>query len=357
MTSNGVTVNGVHPNRIFAPGVYAPTLSFFLDNDDQDIDVPTFTAHVVRLAKLGIAPLIGGSMGEAVHLLHEERVQLIRAARSALDEASLDHIPIIAGTGAASTRETIQFSQEAADAGADYVIIIASGYYAGVLANNHDALKTFWTEAAAKSPLPVIIYNYPAATGGIDLDSDLICELALECPNIVGVKLTCGNVGKLTRIADFVARDPAYIATCCASASSLSTSTTAPRQHPFLVMGGFVDFLTPSIFAQAHGAITGLGNLVPNAVMKLYHLSEAASKDLKFVPEAQKLQGILARADFTIAKAGIAGTKALLQLIHSYGGVTRRPLPPLDSKVVAQLYAHPHVQAVFAVEKSLAAQN
>lgn len=98
-------------------------------------------------------------MGEAHHLSPEERVTLIKAARKALDSVGLSHVPIIAGTGAGSTRETIALSKQAADAGADYSIVIASGYFAGAWGNNPDAIKAFFKEVAAKSPIPVIIYN------------------------------------------------------------------------------------------------------------------------------------------------------------------------------------------------------
>lgn len=96
-------------------------------------------------------------MGEAIHLSHAERTTLIKTARRALDEAGYTDVPIIAGTGAGSTRETIELSHEAAEAGADYAIVIASGYFAGAL--NPKALKAFFTEVAEKSPIPVIIYN------------------------------------------------------------------------------------------------------------------------------------------------------------------------------------------------------
>lgn len=98
-------------------------------------------------------------MGEAIHLSHSERVKLIHVARKALDNAGLNHVPIIAGTGAGSTRETIELTNEAATAGADYAIVIASGYFAGALANNRAALKAFWVEVSEKSPIPVMIYN------------------------------------------------------------------------------------------------------------------------------------------------------------------------------------------------------
>lgn len=98
-------------------------------------------------------------MGEAIHLSHIERSTLIKAARKALDDAGYQHIPVIAGTGAGSTRETIELCKEAADAKADYVIVIVSGYFAGVLAGHRKALKAFWAEVSDKSPIPVIIYN------------------------------------------------------------------------------------------------------------------------------------------------------------------------------------------------------
>jgi len=98
-------------------------------------------------------------MGEAIHLSHVERVQLIQEARKALDEAGFMNVPLIAGTGAGSTRETIQLTNEAAGAGADYAIVIASGYFAGPLAGNREALRAFWVEVSQKSPIPVMIYN------------------------------------------------------------------------------------------------------------------------------------------------------------------------------------------------------
>ena len=122
-------------------------------------DLPTLTSHIVKLGKAGVLPLLAGSMGEAIHLSHSERQTIIQTSRAALDGAGLTGVPIIAGTGAGSTRETVELSKEAAAAGADYVIVIPPGYFSGVLAGNPTALKAFYTEVADKSPVPVIIYN------------------------------------------------------------------------------------------------------------------------------------------------------------------------------------------------------
>ncbi|KAI0780953.1 dihydrodipicolinate synthetase [Trametes elegans] len=327
--------------RPLQPGIYAPIPTFFV-RETEDLDLPPFASHIVRLAKAGVKPLLLGSMGEAHHLSHAERTTLIKAARQALDEARFTSIPIIAGTGAGSTRETVQLSVEAAEAGADYAIVILSGYFAGALAGNRKALKAFWTEVAEKSPIPIIIYNYPGASGGVDLDSDLITELATESPNIAGVKLTCGNVGKLTRITATVS-DPSF-------------ASLHPRKNPhapFLVLGGFTDFILPSAFVEAHGAITGLANVAPYAVAQLFDLAEKSKKDLSLLPQAQRLQGIIARADFTIAKASIAGTKFLLEELYGYGGNPRRPLPPIEADAAAALWEHPHTAELVRVEREL----
>jgi len=330
------------PNsRPLKAGIYAPIPTFFLPGS-EDLDLASLEKHVVLLAKAGVRPVIAGSLGEGVHLTHGERTTLIQTTRRALDGASLGDIPIIAGTGTGSTRETIALCVEAAQAGADYAIAIASGYFAGALAGNKKALKAFWTDVSENSPIPVLIYNYPGASGGIDLDSDLVTELAAECPNLAGIKLTCGNVGKLTRI--------------CATVSSPTFYSLHPRKNPdapFLVLGGYAEFLVPSTFANGHGAITGLADVAPRTIVKLFKLAEAAVKDPSYLPEAQRLQGIVGRADFTIAKGSISGTKALLEKLYGYGGNPRKPLPPIDAESAKALWEHPHVQELVTVERGL----
>jgi 4-hydroxy-2-oxoglutarate aldolase len=351
-------------HRRFNPGVYAPIPTFFNPDAEESLDIPTFKRHVVHLARADILPVLCGSMGEAIHLLHPERSLLIKSAREALDEAGLEEIPIIAGTGAGSLKETLLLSEEAAKAGADAVIVIASGYFAGAIKDDPKALYEFFHQIAERSPLPLFVYNCesyflvvffdevsyicfrtidPGASGGIDLDSDLITSIAKH-PNVIGCKLTCGNVGKLTRIASVVS-----------SQSFLSSHPRSPKQNPqsavtvvadqFLVFGGFTDFLTPSIFADAHGAITGLANVAPYACAKLFRLSmelnavassssssssKPPTKDL--LRTTLNLQGLVAQSDRTLALGGISGTKYVLQKMHGYGGNPRLPLPAIDPK-------------------------
>ena len=91
-----------------------------------------------------------------------------------------------------------------------------------------------------------------------------------------------------------------------------------------------------------------------NAIVRLFSLSTAAYSDPSQLTEAQHLQGIIARADYTIAKAGIAGTKFLLEKLYGYGGVPRRPLPPTDPVAGEALWAHTDTVDLVKVERDLA---
>ncbi|KAI5452466.1 hypothetical protein NCC49_000629 [Naganishia albida] len=331
--------------RDLKPGVWAPIPTFF--DAEEELNVPTFTRHVVRLAQANVWPVICGSMGEAHHLTNEERVTLVKAARKALDEAGLTHIPIMAGTGTGSTKLTIQLCKEAAEAGADFAIVIASGYFAGALSKA--ALKKFFVDVGDASPIPVMVYNYPGAAGGIDLDSDTIIQIAQESSNICGVKLTCGAVGKLTRItaattsADFLKKYPRKVSSA-----------------PFLTLGGFADFMLPSVLGgKAHGAIMGLANIYPYGLEKLFRSSAdlIKSSDAERLKEALELQGLASESDWAFCQVGIPGTKWFLQKTRGYGGVPRLPILPFDEKAKGEwLVNHEGAKAFLEVEKKLEAQ-
>jgi dihydrodipicolinate synthase/N-acetylneuraminate lyase len=84
--------------------VLVPTLCFFKDTPAQELDIPTIKKHVLRLAKAGVAGLaVHGTTGEPVLLSREERREVLKATREALDGAGFDDIPIIVGAGVQST--------------------------------------------------------------------------------------------------------------------------------------------------------------------------------------------------------------------------------------------------------------
>lgn len=297
--------NNLRPCRPLVPGVYVPTMCFFDDNEDLDTD--TIASHAVRLARAGVTGLATqGSNGEAVHLTHSERSLVTLTTRKALNDAGYSSMPLIVGCGAQSTRETIQYCVEAWEAGGDYALVLPPSYYSPLFAPSSGTISDFFNAVADASPIPIIIYNYPGAVCGLDLSSDLIVKLSAH-PNIVGVKLTCGNTGKLARVA---------------AATRKLTKNYDPQQPDFLVLAGSADFTIQSLVAGGHGILAGLANIAPKACIKTMETFRAGK-----LAEAQELQEIVAAGDWTAIQGGVVGVKAGLQAWTGYGGYARSPLP------------------------------
>lgn len=313
------------------PGIYVPTVAFF--RSDDSVDVETTASHATRLAKSGVAGLVThGSNGEAVHLDHAERQLINRATRDALDAAGKNDLPLIVGCGAQSTRETIQLCQEAAASGGNYTLVLPPAYYGSLLSTDH-IIQHFRTVADA-SPIPVLIYNFPGACSGLDLSSDVIITLS-EHPNIVGVKLTCGNTGKLARVA---------AATAPAKKADGSSS-----QQPFRTFGGSVDFTLQTLVVGGHGIIGGTGNIAPRACTRIMDLWDQGK-----LTEARELQAIVARGDWTAIQGGFVSVKTALREYYGYGGEPRKPCALLQGEK-AQNQVNGFAELV-AVERALEKQ-
>ena len=179
------------------PGIYAPTLTFF-DPTTEDLDLPTIAKHFVRLARVDLINLVTlGSNGEAVHLSRSEKAAVTRITRQALDEAGYKDVPVICGAAEQSVRGTLELCREGAEAGAGYVLLVPPSYYRA--ATDESRLEEYYMAVADESLVPVLLYNYPGAVAGVDMDSDFIIRMAKH-RNIVGTKFTCGNTGKLIRV-------------------------------------------------------------------------------------------------------------------------------------------------------------
>lgn len=277
--------------RPLVPGVYVPTVAFF--QPDEELDFPIIEAHAVYLALAGVTGLVTqGSNGEAVHLDRSERYAVTAHTRGALDGAGFSSLPVIVGCGASSTRVTIRFCQDAAAAGGDYAIILPPCYYKNLVSN--EALLNHFRAVADTSPIPVLIYNFPGASSGLDLSSDDILALS-QHPNIVGTKLTCGNTGKLARI-------------------------TSQAKPSFFTFGGSADFTLQTLIAGGAGVIAGVANLIPRSCVRVMDLYRCGN-----VEEAQKIQAIVARADWLAIKGGFIAVKSALESYRGYGELPRRP--------------------------------
>ncbi|KAK7975980.1 hypothetical protein PG989_014443 [Apiospora arundinis] len=296
----------IHMERPLLPGVYVPTVCFF-DPATENVDTVAIARHAVRLAHAGVTGLATqGSNGEAVHLTHRERRLVTSTTRKALTEAGFAHMPIVVGCGAQSTRETIELCTEAWEAGGDYALVLPPSYYAPLFAPSSETIIEYFTTVADASPIPLIIYNFPGGANGLDLSSDIIVKLA-QHPKIVGAKFTCGNTGKLSRVA---------------AATRKMAKSFDPERPEFVVLAGSADFTIQSLVAGGHGILAGLANIAPKACLKTIDLYRSGDYE-----EAQRMQDVVAQGDWTAIQGGVVGVKAGLESWMGYGGFARSPLP------------------------------
>jgi dihydrodipicolinate synthase/N-acetylneuraminate lyase len=157
-------------------------------------------------------------------------------------------------------------------------------------------------QVADASPIPTMVYNFPGVTAGLDLDSDIIFTLSAH-PNIVGTKLSCGNIGKIQRLA-----------------SRLKSSE-------FAVFSGRSDAFIHGLNAGSAGLIAALVNLIPQQHVEIFQ-----SWDEIRVSESMQVQAKLGHADWAISKiGGVGGIKAVIVKNFGYGQpYVRGPLSAVD---------------------------
>jgi len=254
-------------------GVWCPAVTFFNHADDT-LELASQKTYYSYLSKSGLAGLvILGTNAEAFLLTREERFILIAAAREAVGP----DFPLMVGVGAHSTRQVLELIEDAVKARANYILVLPPAYFGK--ATTPTVIENFFGEIAEKSPLPVVIYNFPGVCNGVDLDSELITRIAKKNANIVGVKLTCASVGKITRLAAVF------------------------KPSEFAIFGGQSDFLIAGLSVGSSGCIAAFANVFPKSIARIYTMY----KDGK-VDEALQLHRVAALAE-SPCKSGIASTK------------------------------------------------
>ncbi len=283
-------------------GIYPPLPTFFTTH--EELDLPTFKQHIQRLTGTGVAGyVVMGTNGEAVHLERAERGSLIEAAR----EAAGAETPLLAGCGEQSTRATIANCQLAASAGADFALVLPPSYFKGRM--NAQALLTHYQLVADASPLPLVLYNMPASTAGLDLDAATVLTLATH-PHITGVKDSAGDI---TKLAQIIAQAP----------------------EDFLTFAGSAGYLLPALAVGAAGAVSALANIFPHHVCQVQTRFAQGQIDT-----ARQLQGQLIAANTAVTSTySVPGLKAALEIVAGYGGKPRLPLQALGVDERQQLAA------------------
>ena len=327
MATNG-SRNGAPSPRPLRHGIYAPTMTFF-HPQTEDLDFDAIKKHAIRLAEGGLVGLVTmGSNGEAVHLTREEKVSVTRATREALDEAGFQNVIVLTGASENSVRGTVELCKEQQKAGAEYALILPPSYYRAQ--SSEKLIEEYFIAVAKESPIPIVLYNYPGAVSGVDMDSDFMIKLVEATKGkICGAKFTDANTGKLTRVAH---------ATNAASVKSEGSG--------WMAFGGIADFTAQTAASGGSGIIAGGANVFPKLCVKVWDLWTKGE-----YAEAMELQKILSKGDWVLTKAAIAGTKAAIELEYGYGGIPRRPLQPLSEEQRKQIKAG--IAEAMKVENSL----
>jgi 4-hydroxy-tetrahydrodipicolinate synthase len=188
--------------------------------------------------------VIAGTTGEAATLNREEHAELIARAVEIVD----GRMPVIAGTGSNSTRQTINMSLAVADSGVDAYLIVVPYYNKPM----QEGMVQHFTAIADALPKPVLMYNVPGRTVA-DMQAETVGRLA-QHDNIFGIKEATGNIDRLKQIQALVDDD-------------------------FMLYSG--DDFTALEFLEngGHGIVTVSGNVVPAAIARLCELAATGEFD------------------------------------------------------------------------------
>ncbi|RJO78842.1 dihydrodipicolinate synthase family protein [Nocardia panacis] len=274
----------------------ATTLPFAAD---YSVDYDAYAAHVRWLADNGchgVSP--NGSLGEYQTLDDAERARVVRTAV----EAAPDGFTVMPGIAAYGALQARRWAEQAAEAGAQAVMLLPPNTYRG----GREAILDHYRTVAAVG-LPIVAYNNPIDTR-IDLTPAILAELHGE-GLIVGVKEFSGDVRRI-----------------------YETHELAPELD---VLIGSDDVVVELGIAGAVGWVAGYTNALPRATVELYNAS--INRDLdKALPLYRDLHKLLrwdSKTEFVHA------IKLAMDLAGRTGGVCRPPRVPLAAELAAKIAA------------------
>ncbi len=358
-------------------GIFAPITTPFYP--DGEVYYKKIEANVERYSRTPLAGIVVlGSTGEAILLSDQEQRDVLKAAMAAAAPSKV----MIAGTGVESAHETLRLTQYAAELGYDAAMVCTPHYYKQQM--RQENILAFFRTVADRSPLPVILYNIPQATG-YDLPAEIVVELAAH-PNIIAIKESGGNLDKVKAMIEgtrsvkrqatvtdtFAAVTPRMLKAAMAdsekasrelvSVASLTGVSNAKNSAPskpgsslsedrtskplpsssavtmvgklktrqkevgFQVMVGNAQQLQTSLELGAAGGILGFACPAPMACYEIY----AAVKDGDKVLANDKQERIKLAAQRVVADFGVPGVKYAMELNAYFGGGARLPFLPLN---------------------------
>jgi len=257
-----------------------------------EVDFKGIRENVDFLIENGVAQVMClGSTGEAATLTREECLRVIEATV----EAAAGRVPVMAGTGATSTREVIERTKEAKSAGASSVMIVTPFYEIPT----QEGLYRHYAAIAEAVDIPIVLYNIPPHTQ-VEIEPETLARLA-EIDNVVALKDSSGNLSYFAEVMRLAG-------------------------DKISVLTGGDDITLPCFALGCHGAILALANIAPRMVVDLY---QAAKQDMA---KAQKLFYQLlpiARA-ISSPQNFPAPVKEAMMLLGRPAGPARSPIIPLS---------------------------
>src|ERR1700687_2461875 len=348
-------------------GIFPPITTPFYP--DGKVYYKKIEANVERYSRTPVAGIVVlGSTGEAILLSDQERRDVLKTALAAAAPSKV----MIAGTGIESANETLRLTEYAAELGYDAAMVRTPHYYKKQMwAAN---LLAFYRTVADRSALPIIIYNFPQATG-YDIPAEVVIELAGH-PNIVAIKESSGNLDKVKRMVEGTrninvkrqatvtetfeavtprmlkaaaaesekqSRELVSVASLAGSAESVEASSsgvsavgklkTRQKEVGFQGTVGAAHQLDPSLGLGAVGAILAFACPAPMACYEIY----AALKDGDNALAREKQERVRLAAQRVAGELGVPGVKYSMDLNGYYGGPSRLPFLPLSGEQKAEM--------------------
>ena len=258
--------------------------------------------NVEKWNRTGLAGyVVCGSTGESVYLTTEEKLQLWEWVA---EHAASDKI-LVAGTGAESVRESVALTNAAAERGHKAAMVRTPHYYKNLL-NKVDAQVLYFRAVADQIKIPLMIYNFPQATG-VDISPEAVAILSHH-PNIFGIKESSGSLEKCIQMIK-------------------------DAQPGFQVLTGSAPILAPSLAIGCVGAVLAFANAAPFAAVSIWE----AHRSREFAAAMDWQNRILRAAQLVTVRYGIPGLKYAMDLNGYYGGPPRLPLtvitPPAKQEI------------------------
>jgi 4-hydroxy-2-oxoglutarate aldolase len=269
-------------------GVFGPVITTFDARGELDLDA--FGANARAHLAAGLDGLVvAGSTGEAALLEDGERLPLVEMARSATPSDRW----LIIGTGAESTKACVRRCREAAERGADAVLVVAPHYYANAMTSA--SLQAHYERVADESPVPVLLYNIPKYMH-FRLDAALVARLA-EHDNVIGMKDSSGDLSYL----------PNYV---------------AAQDDAFSVITGHGGSFYQALELGVHGGILAVALFAAELSLEVFRTFTAGNR----VASEEAQRRLTPMALEIVGRMGIPAVKAAMERVGLRGGPVRLPL-------------------------------